>query len=60
MVWGFATSGPREGRVDASCFTKLIPKARFLFGAEIADYMNEASRKHIDLAGLLGSNRAGC
>ena len=51
-VWGFLSHGAVGDVVQYSDpkFTNLIPKARFLFGDDIADYMNEASTKKTQLA----------
>lgn len=53
-VWGFLSTGPNNNEtVTASLrpeFTNLIPRAQFLFGSEIADFMREASKRRTDLA----------
>jgi hypothetical protein len=54
-VWGFL-SRPFDyssRAVGNPTFTNLIPRARFLFGKEIGDYMTEAHSKQIELATLL-------
>jgi len=53
-VWGFLSTGPNQSEsINASLrpeFTNLIPRAQFLFGSEIADFMRDASKRRIDLA----------
>lgn len=47
VTWGFLSAGVNssEHELIHSDFTNQIPRARFLFGAEIADYMLEASNR---------------
>ncbi len=59
QVWGFLSrpvdyENPQPMRSD---FTNLIPKAQFLFGAPIADYMREASSKQIELSSMIRQQR---
>jgi len=51
-VWGFLSHGSIGDVVEYSDpkFTNLIPKARFLFGDDIAEYMNKASSKKTQVA----------
>ena len=51
-VCGFLSHGSMGDVTEHSDprFTNLIPKARFLFGDEIADYMSEASSRKTQLA----------
>jgi hypothetical protein len=53
QVWGFLSAAlddtadvPHPLRPE---FTNLIPKARFLFGKQIAEYMGEANQKRVNL-----------
>lgn len=63
-VWGFL-SDALEDTADKHShplqpeFTNLIPKARFLFGDEIANYMGEANKKRVQLWTLLHMQRRG-
>jgi hypothetical protein len=56
-VWKFLTeqlNGLHEQQSPLSPeFTNLIPKARFLFGNEIGDYMDEAFKKRVRLMTLI-------
>lgn len=51
-VWGFLSHGAVGDVTDPSDpkFTNLIPKARFLFGDDIANYMSQASSKKTQMA----------
>lgn len=49
-TWGFLSGTAKENALGYSPeFTNLIPKARFLFGSEIADYMTHIHSETVDL-----------
>lgn len=53
-VWAFLSAhvigDPKDQPVWPSQFNSLIPKAQFLFGKRIADYMRDVSEKHVQWA----------
>lgn len=53
-VWGFLSTAGKPDDTDMlhGQFTNLIPKAQFLFGPEIANYMREAHTQRIRVDSL--------
>jgi len=54
LVWGYLsepirTGPPAPGSADAAAFTNMLPKAEFLFGKEVADYLREIHLKAVEL-----------
>jgi hypothetical protein len=58
-VWEFLSEAVTKDELDplGAGFGNLIPKARFLFGDEIADYMKDISARRTELAVFLHAHK---
>jgi hypothetical protein len=58
-VWGFLSEAVTKDELDllGTGFGNLIPKAQFLFGDEIAEYMRDISAQRTQLAVLLHAQK---
>lgn len=48
-TWGFLSNPDNDYRTNRPKFTNEIPKASFLFGSDVEEYMKEISKNAVDL-----------